>query len=164
MSALPTLAIRRATAADAPALGRLGALLVAIHHEFDSKRFIAPTAQTARGYAAFLGGELQRQDRVVLVAEEAGAVVGYAYAGLEGQDWMSLRGAGGAIYDIIVDPARRREGLGRRLLDETLDALAALGAPQVVLSTATPNETAQRLFAASGFRPTMVEMTRELPE
>jgi ribosomal protein S18 acetylase RimI-like enzyme len=163
MSGAP-LTVRRATAADAPALGRLGALLVAIHHEFDPKRFIAPTPQTERGYAAFLGGELERQDRVVLVAEEAGAVVGYTYAGLEGQDWMSLRGAGGAIYDIIVDPARRREGLGRRLLDETIAALATLGAGQVVLSSATPNERAQRLFASAGFRPTMVEMTRELPK
>jgi RimJ/RimL family protein N-acetyltransferase len=32
----------------------------------------------------------------------------------------------------------------------------------VVLSTAVRNEAAQRLFARAGFRPTMIEMTREL--
>ena len=32
----------------------------------------------------------------------------------------------------------------------------------IVLSTAARNETAQRLFESSGFRRTMVEMTREL--
>jgi RimJ/RimL family protein N-acetyltransferase len=49
------------------------------------------------------------------------------------------------------------------LLNATLDALLDLGAPRVVLSTATQNEAAQRLFAAAGFRATMIEMTREWP-
>lgn len=162
MNPAPILTVRPATPADAADLGRLGAILVAVHHGFDPDRFIAPTPQTERGYGAFLGGELNRKDAIVLVAEEAGAVVGYAYAGLEGHDWMALRGPSGVIYDLVVDPAHRREGLGRRLLDEILEALAARGAPRVVLSTATRNEPAQRLFAAIGFRPTMIEMTREL--
>jgi RimJ/RimL family protein N-acetyltransferase len=38
--------------------------------------------------------------------------------------------------------------------------LEALGAPRIVLSTMVRNESAQRLFAAVGFRPTMLEMTR----
>lgn len=161
MAPPPIMTVRRAKPADIPALGRLGAILVAVHHGFDPDRFIAPTPQTERGYGGFLGGELKRKDAVVLVAEEAGAVVGYAYAGLEGHDWMALRGPAGVIYDLVVDPAHRREGLGRRLLDEMLEALAARGAPRVVLSTATPNAPAQRLFASVGFRPTMIEMTRE---
>jgi ribosomal protein S18 acetylase RimI-like enzyme len=61
------------------------------------------------------------------------------------------------------DPARRREGIGRTLLDATLVALAARGAPLVV-STAERNEAAQRLFASAGFRRTIIEMTRELGE
>jgi ribosomal protein S18 acetylase RimI-like enzyme len=48
------------------------------------------------------------------------------------------------------------------LLDATLAALEARGAPRVVLSTAERNATAQRLFARAGFRRTMIEMTREL--
>ena len=39
--------------------------------------------------------------------------------------------------------------------------LKARGAPMSVLSTAARNEAAQRLFARMGFRPTMIEMTRE---
>ena len=34
--------VRRATAADLPALGRLGALLLRTHYEFDPQRFLAP--------------------------------------------------------------------------------------------------------------------------
>jgi ribosomal protein S18 acetylase RimI-like enzyme len=97
-----------------------------------------------------------------VVAEQDGEVVGYTYAGVEGFDYMALRGPAGVLYDIVVDPTRRGQGVGRALLDATIAELAARGAPRVVLSTAQRNEAAQRLFAAAGFRPTMIEMTREL--
>ena len=74
---------------------------------------------------------------------------------------MSLRGPAGVLYDIVVDPAERGRGIGRTLLDATLAALEARGAPRVVLSTAERNEPAQHLFARAGFRRTMIEMTRE---
>ena len=155
------LTIRPAVAADRPALGRLGALLVEVHHQFDPRRFIAPTPRTAAGYGGFLSGQIGHEGTVVLVAEEDGAVVGYTYAALEGNDWLTLRGPAGVIYDLAVDPAHRRHGVGRRLMEETIAALEALGAPQVMLSTAEPNEKAQHLFASLGFRPTLIEMTRE---
>jgi ribosomal protein S18 acetylase RimI-like enzyme len=161
MSEPAAILVRKATPEDVPALGRLGALLVTVHHGFDADRFIPPGPGTERGYGSFLAGELAREDAVVLVAEQQGAVVGYTYAGLEGADWMALRGPAGAIYDLVVDPACRRAGVGRLLLGQALKALTALGAPRVVLSTATQNEAAQRLFAAAGFRATMIEMTRE---
>jgi ribosomal protein S18 acetylase RimI-like enzyme len=158
----PAASVRRATPADLPAIGRLGALLVRIHHEFDPERFIAATPQTEHGYASFLGTQLDEPNVVILVAERAGEVLGYTYAGVEGRDYMSLRGPAGVVYDIVVDPAHREQGVGRILLDATLSALRARRAPRVVLSTAERNEPAQRLFERAGFRRTMVEMTREL--
>jgi len=132
------------------------------HHDFDPQRFIAPTAETAQRYGWFLGTQLSKRAVVVLVAQAGDDVVGYSYAGVEGYDYMALRGPAGAFYDIVVDPAKRRQGIGRMLLDATLKALAAAGAPRVVLSTAQQNDAAQRLFANAGFRRTMIEMTREL--
>lgn len=154
--------IRPAAPADLPAIGRLGALLVRTHHDFDPERFIAATPQTERAYASFLGTQREEPNVVVFVAERDGAVLGYTYAGVEGHDYMSLRGPAGVLYDIVVDPAHRGRGIGRMLLDATLAALAARGEPRVVLSTAERNESAQRLFARAGFRRTMIEMTREL--
>jgi ribosomal protein S18 acetylase RimI-like enzyme len=145
-----------------PAVGRLGALLVRTHHDFDPKRFIAATPQTEHAYGSFLGSQLEDPDVIVLVADRDGKVLGYTYAGVEGNDYMSLRGPAGVLYDILVDPAHRRHGVGRMLLDATIAALKARGAPRVVLSTAEKNESAQRLFTRAGFRPTMIEMTREL--
>jgi ribosomal protein S18 acetylase RimI-like enzyme len=161
-SATADATIRPATPADLPALGRLGADLVRTHYEFDALRFIAPTPETEHGYAWFLGTQLEKPNVVILVAERAGEVLGYTFAGIEGHDYMALRGPAGALYDIVVDPAERGRGVGRMLLDATLAALRARGAPRVVLSTAEKNEPAQRLFARAGFRRTMIEMTREL--
>jgi ribosomal protein S18 acetylase RimI-like enzyme len=155
------LLIRKATAKDTPALGRLGALLVQTHYEFDDKRFIPPTPRTEQGYGSFLGSQLADKDAVLLVAEEIGEVVGYTYARNAGHDWMSLRGPAGELHDIVVDPAHRGKGVGARLLDATIRALEEMGAPRVVLSTAYRNNAAQRLFDHAGFRRTMIEMTRE---
>ncbi|MFL5498287.1 MAG: GNAT family N-acetyltransferase [Gemmatimonadaceae bacterium] len=159
-----TVSIRRATQADVPTIGRLGALLVRTHHEFDPERFIAARPGTAQGYGSFLGTQLDEPDIIVLVAELEGKVIGYTYAGIEDYDYMSLRGPAGALYDIVVDPDHRGRGVGRRLLHATLEALKVRGAPRVVLSTAERNEPAQRLFEKAGFRRTMIEMTRELKD
>lgn len=145
-------------------IGRLGALLVRAHHDFDPLRFLAATPRTAQGYGSFLGSQLHEPAVIVLVAERGGEVIGYTYAGLEGNDYMSLRGPAGVLHDIVVDPAQRGQGVGRMLLDATIAALKERGAPRVVLSTAEKNDEAQRLFDRAGFRRTMIEMTRELDD
>lgn len=152
--------VRPATPADAAALGRLGAMLVAVHHDFDPDRFLAPDRSTEQGYGRFLAGQIRRPEVVMLVAEAGGEVLGYAYAAMEGTDYMTLRGPAGALHDLLVDPAHRGRGVGRMLLEAAIGSLEARGAPQVVLSTADKNVAAQRLFERAGFRRTMVEMTR----
>lgn len=154
--------IRPAARPDMPAIGRLGALLVREHHDFDPQRFIAATPRTQDQYGWYLGTQLEAPNIVILVAERDGEVIGYTYSGVEGTDYMSLRGPAGVMYDIVVDPDHRQQGVGRLLVDATLEALKSKGAPRVVLSTAEKNGAAQRLFDRAGFRRTMIEMTREL--
>ena len=157
------ITVRRAAKADVPALGKLGEHLVQVHYRLDNRRFLPVMPQTAERYGAFLGTQIERNDAVLFVAERDGAVVGYAYAGLEDYDYMALRGPAGALYDLVVDPNCRRRGIGTLLLNAALDWLRAQNAPRVVLSTAEGNDEAQRLFASAGFRRTMIEMTRESP-
>ena len=162
MTTLSTATIRPAVPADAAALGKLGALLMRLHHDFDPQRFIAPEPGTEVGYGAFLKSQIKEPDVIGLAAEQEGEVIGYAYAAIEGWDYMALRGPAGVLHDIVVAPDEQGKGVGRMLLDAALAALEARGAPRVVLSTANENEAAQRLFAQAGFRRTMIEMTREL--
>ncbi len=156
--------IRRARRSDLPGLGRLGALLVEAHHALDPQRFLAASDRTPAGYASFLATKLEDPDAALLVAEHDGDVIGYAYAELEGYDYMSLRAPAGVLHDVVVDPGHRQRGVGRLLVEAALAYLKSRGAPRVVLSTAERNEAAQGLFASMGFRRTMVEMTRELDD
>jgi len=153
--------IRPAVAADTIVLGRFGSLLVSLHHELDQDRFFAATERTEASYAGWLEKQLERQDVVILVAEFEGMVSAYAYGTVEGPDYMALRGPAGVIHDLFVDQEHRRLGIGRSLLETMVGELEKRSAPRVVLSTAARNEAARRLFAAAGFRETMVEMARE---
>jgi len=158
---LADIVIRPAVEGDLPTLGRLGALLVRAHHDFDTARFMAPFDSVEDGYAWFLGTQLDKAGAVVLVAEYAGRVVGYVYAGIEPRSWNELRDEAGFIHDVVVDEDARRTGVATRLLQEAAAWLEELGAPRVMLWTANANAPAQRLFAKLGFRVTMLEMTRE---
>ena len=154
--------IRLATPADLPALGRLGALLMRAHYDFDPQRFMDPGTDPSEGYAWFLGKQLKDDDAVVFVAEDGENVVGYVYAALEPISWKELRDACGYIHDILVEESNRRAGTATALMEAAIQWLRERGAPRVILGTADKNERAQRLFAKLGFRRTMIEMTREL--
>ena len=154
--------IRKAVAADLPALGRLGALLLRTHYDFDPQRFIAPGEDAEEGYAWFLGTQLRRADVAVFVAERDGEVLGYVYTAIEPHSWKELRDEAGFIHDIVVDERGRRSGIASALMGHAIEWLRERGMPRVVLGTADRNQVAQRLFSALGFRRTMIEMTREL--
>ena len=144
-----------------PALGKLGAALVRDHHAFDSRRFLKPGPGLEEGYGRFLGTQLAEDDTAVFVAERAGSVVGYVYAGVEARSWQQLRDVAGFIHDAVVTHDARGIGVGTRLIETAAAWLASRGVPRVILWTAEENRDAQRLFERLGFRRTMVEMTRE---
>ena len=155
-------AVRRATDADAPALGRLGAMLLRAHYAFDPQRFIAPGSNPESGYEWFLRGQLKEDGAAVFVAEQDRQVIGYVFAALEPISWKELREACGFIHDIVVDDPQRRGGVATALMEAAIEWLRSRGAPRVILGTAERNAVAQRLFEKLGFRRTMIEMTREL--
>jgi GNAT superfamily N-acetyltransferase len=154
--------IRPAGDADLPALGRLGGALLRVHYDFDPQRFLTPPDEPEAGYAWFLGTQMHEPDVCVFVAEQDGEVVGYVYAGLEPMSWRELRDAAGFIHDVAVAEPHRGHGIGEALVQRASDWLREHGAPRVLLWTAQRNAAAQRLFLRLGFRPTMIEMTREL--
>ncbi|HVU04666.1 MAG TPA: GNAT family N-acetyltransferase [Polyangiaceae bacterium] len=152
--------VRPAVAADLAEVGEMAAELVRFHHALDPLRFLLVDG-VAQGYAKWFSSQLDVKETVILVAERGGKKVGYAYARLEPRDWNALLDVHGALHDIYVIPEARRSGAATALMDEVVKRLTALGAPRVVLSSATENHGAHRLFERHGFRYTMVEMTRE---
>jgi GNAT superfamily N-acetyltransferase len=156
-----TFFVRPARRSDLRVLGRLGAALAHAHHSWDPGRFFV-VDDMEKGYAWWLGKELKNRRAVVLVAERCGRVIGYAYGRLERRDWNALRDACAVGVDLMVEPGQRGRGVGRALAMALLQALGRLRAPRVILLAAVPNRKAQRLFRQLGFRPTVIEMMREL--
>jgi ribosomal protein S18 acetylase RimI-like enzyme len=154
--------IRRARAEDLPAVSKLAAELVRLHHRYDPPRFLL-IEPVEDGYQWFFSREVKRKAAIILVAEdEQSRIIGYAYGTLEGRDWNDLLDACGKLNDLYVDPTARRHGVGRALVTEMFAALKARGAPRVVLLSAWKNPDAHAFFESLGFRRTMVEMTAEL--
>jgi ribosomal protein S18 acetylase RimI-like enzyme len=154
--------IRPAEPADLPRLGQLAGQLVRLHHETDPARFML-VDRVEEGYAWWFGREMKREGALILSAvtgDGGDAIVGYAYGTVEERDWNALLDAHGALHDVFVDASARRPGIGRALVKAMVAALEAAGAPRVLLSTMVQNEVAQRVFRECGFRPTMLEMTR----
>lgn len=156
------LVIRKAERRDIETLGRLGAMLMRTHYEFDRQRFLEPHAGAEQGYASFLDNVLDSSDSCIFVAEQDGTIAGYAFAALEPLSWKELRGPAGFIHDLAVIDQARHSGVGTKLMQAALEWLRQRGAPRVVLWTASANESAYALFRRLGFRETMTEMTMEL--
>lgn len=152
------ITIRPATASDQEQLGRFGGALMRQHHAADPKRFIQ-VERPETGYGRFLVSQISNPNSLVMVAEHAGAVIGYVFADVEATNWMELRGPCGVVQDVYVDETARRLGAGRELMRAAIAWIRSKGRTQVVLLTKSKNEHAQHLFATLGFRPTMIEMT-----
>ena len=161
MPADVAIVVRPATEADVPVLGRLGALLMRVHADFDRQRFLAPGSSAEPGYGRFLGSQLASENDVVFVATRADEIVGYVYAGVEPRSWKELRDVAGFVHDVLVLDEARGLGIGERLVEAAAEWLLGRGVPRVMLWTAEKNLPAQKLFERLGFRRTMIEMTRE---
>lgn len=84
-----------------------------------------------------------------LVAEPAGGGDAVTPAGyLVGRDVAGT----GEILNLAVDPAARRRGVGRLLLQRGLAHFARRGVEEVFLEVRESNAEAQRLYLAAGFR------------
>ena len=132
-----------------------------MHHRLDPPRFmlIEPVED---GYQWFFSREIKREAARILVAEDQGAIVGYAYATLEERNWNDLLDACGKLNDLYVDADARRRGVARALVEATFGWFRERKAPRVVLLSAWQNPQAHAFFESLGFRRTMLEMTAEL--
>ncbi len=88
-------------------------------------------------------GEVLGAGRHALVADEDGAVVGYAIT-LRSDDVADLQ-------RIAVRPAQRRRGLAARLLEELLDTAGAEGATRCLLEVSATNTGALAFYTGAGF-------------
>jgi ribosomal protein S18 acetylase RimI-like enzyme len=117
---------------------------------FDGYRQFYQQNSDLSGAHAFIQARLQRAESVILVARVARAAVGFCQL----YPIFSSVSMGRAylLNDLFVEPAARRTGAGRRLLNAAVSHAQAEGAHWLMLQTAVDNEAAQALYEDSGWQ------------
>jgi ribosomal protein S18 acetylase RimI-like enzyme len=130
--------VRRASAEDAEAIGRL-------LHDFNSE-FDEPTP-----------GPVALAERVRALLDHGDTIV---LLGGEGPDGVAVLRFRPAIWDealecylaeLYVVPARRGQGLGRALMEAAMDVARAEGATYMDLGTSEDDVAARALYESLGF-------------
>lgn len=88
--------------------------------------------------------EISSDNRTYLVAEDD-RVVGFGGVMVVGDE--------AHVMNLLVDPERRGEGIGRRLMAELIQAAVDEGARHMTLEVRTQNLAARALYSSIGFAP-----------
>jgi GNAT superfamily N-acetyltransferase len=107
-----------------------------------------PESWDTKRAAVALRGAIESHDSVVLVADEAGRLVGFLTAY---QDFHSVRfGYRAWVEDFAVDPERRSQGIGKAVLDAAKAWAKERGATHLELDSALERVDAHRFYEREG--------------
>ena len=152
-----SVTVRPATVADHVALAELNVVVQQMHHEVAPEWFKPPEMAATIDY---FREELLSDAVRTFVAEVDGAVRGYALARLQQRRETALT-YGGLVVEIdqiSVDPAYRRRGLGRQLIDQVTSLASDVGASRLQLTVWEFNRHAREVFERAGFAATTIRM------
>jgi ribosomal protein S18 acetylase RimI-like enzyme len=150
-AALAAVHVRRARRDDWPAVRRLLREVDDLHAAL-APDYFRSAARTDGDWARLMGEE----HGAVLVAERpaGGGAVALLVARIYDtpDDPMMVRRRRLHIETVVVGRMHRRQGIGRRLMDEGLEWGRSRGAIEVVLTTWTGNAEAEAFYRGLGYR------------
>lgn len=156
--------IRPAERADAPIIAQLWAELVDYHTALDTNLPL-PAPDGGQRYADRITQRMNDPFTRVLVAEADEHIVGYVMGVI--MDLMPdifEQEPVGFIADIAVTAAYRRQGIGRRLVDELIVWFREHTVDAYDWHVAAQNASGQRFWEAVGGRPVMIRMRAMIEE
>ena len=147
--------IRRATSDDSPVIADLYSVLDALHVQAHPDRF-APSSRAAEEFDA------QQDGRAIFVAQLGRGVVGFADLRLRPSPEHPVRKPRltGVIDGLVVDPAARRRGIGRLLLQASEEWLGEMDVEGVELNVYAFNDDAKRFYESCGYAPLLVRLVK----
>jgi ribosomal protein S18 acetylase RimI-like enzyme len=119
-----------------------------------------------RERGALYSGLLAKPDTVLLLARDAGRLVGYGLAHVVdvAESWIAdtwqTASRIGEIESVGVLPDYRNMGIGTRLLDRLEADLREGGVHDLMLGVLAGNDAAIRLYERRGFRQTWLYLSR----
>jgi len=154
--------IRPATPEDAGRIADLWRRMAEQHHAYDAEAWdFSPSA--AEDWRADFAERVTRTEMICLVAAAPdGRLAGFTQCCVrENPPVFSVRRKA-EVWDLVVHPDFRRQGVGRRLMEATFDALREAGCGEVSLHVAEANCAAAALYESLGMRPIMKRMYKRL--
>lgn len=157
--------IRPATPDDVPQVLPMVAKVCAFHEKLDPAKY-SFRAHAERMYDKWLVSRATDRRSVFLVAdagrEGAKKLVAFLVGTVEPEIGIYRLKEFGFVHDVWVEEKYRNEGIARQMVTLAVEKFRAIGVKQVRLDTASANDAARGLFAACGFRPSIVEMLIEI--
>ena len=158
--------IRPATPQDVPAVLPMVRKVCAFHEKLDPAKY-GFRDHPERMYDNWLVSRATDRRSVFLVADAGSGreskLVGFLVGTVEAEIPIYRLKSFGFIHDLWVEEDYRNEGIARQMVTLAVERFGRIGVKQVRLDAAWANEPARNLFAACGFRPSIVEMLVELP-
>jgi ribosomal protein S18 acetylase RimI-like enzyme len=152
---------RKATAEDAGQIARLNDAVQKIHAENHPHVFKYPT--DASEIEAFFRQQIAAEADSIFIAADDGRAIGYVWCTIQRKRETPFKHGQDRIYihQISVDPAYRRRGVGRRLM-QAVDGLARIEDIHcVALDSWEFNAEAHAFFERLGFARYNVNMWRQ---
>ena len=105
---------------------------------------------------------LEKPERLLLVAEHEGLVVGFLHGLLRGAPVPMAPRLSGCITDVVVSERHTRAGIGTALLVAAEQWFAAQGAKDITMTVAVHNPRGRNFWLNSGFEPWTETMRKPL--
>ena len=152
--------IRRAEARDLTELASLWRALLERHAALDPAFALRAGAHAALERA--LARLLADGDAALFVADEGGALAGYACVRVERAPALLAEPARAELTELAVRPERRRAGLGRALAGAARAWARGAGAARLEVRVAARNAEGQAFWRALGFEPFVDVLSQRL--
>lgn len=156
--------IRRATIADAPAVGDLWEELVALHLDLDDA-MPKPARRGGQLYARRIASQVDDDQTCTLVADCDGAIIGYVLGmTVDLLPDVFEQELSGFLADIYVAAEYRGQGVGRKLVTALETWFRGHGLQQYEWYVAAHNSAGRAFWQSLGGREVMIRMKHTLDD
>lgn len=153
--------IRKARESDLGTVVSLWNDLAACHDTLDD-RFWARSTDADEKMRAWMAEALSKADRLLLVADQQGIVVGFLHATLRDAPPPMKPRLSGHITDVVVPHEHARQGIGIALVAAAERWFLEQGAENATTTVAVHNQRGRAFWAKNGFSPWTQTMWKRL--
>jgi len=156
------LIYREANETDVTAICELGVEVNAVHHHAFPQIF-ADAGEKGRDTAHWLSG-IAKPDAITIVAEQAGAIVGFVNVSIVNETHTLLKPLRfGRVGSVSVTEKLRGQGIGRELMNRAQEWVSTRGGVEVRLNVWAFNSRALRMYGELGYETRSLSLAKQLP-